>query len=57
MMLGVEMGCGTGEREKSAQKAPSPVKGHKQVTELKHLHPDLGKPLATRRATSSIEGS
>lgn len=51
------MGCGTGETETGAQKAPSAVKGHKQVTELEHPCPNLAKASATRRATVRREGS
>lgn len=62
MMVTVGMGHGTGEaapaeRDTGAQKPPSPKKGHKQVTELKLLCPDLAKASATRRATIRREGS
>lgn len=50
-------GYGPGEGEMGAQKAPSPAKGHKQVTELKNPHPDLAKAPATRRATVRRKGS
>lgn len=46
-----------GERQASVHKAPSPVKGHEQVTKLEYPHPDLDKACTTRRTSIRRDGT